>query len=324
MKKLLKIRRHIWFSILDPRGGATSVHCRQSVYCATGNRKRRWGRWAWPWKQQRSWIRTTQGPPAGAFYMLVLKGYCPTTVLGLLLTAQRLYPMLKTTGKWDTLLVWLRIKAATHAAKQAVPAKPAEVLLLREVLPHNLTASRYADLRCMVMRSVWKQGSLVIRVDLPIWKSDRYGRRFFSKTFQLPNYLTLGDIRTLVQTPPDYWRLLQAIKEIAPQLSVHSLRRGAVTTLAPSFEGQEIPGQSAEIHRPDSQQQGSNASTSNGEPPCGRDGESIHGTSTELGTVKNDLKLLWSTLDDLTDEPQVEFTAIQGSSDTAKLLFSFY
>ena len=200
----------------------------------------------------RTWIRTTQGPPAGAFYMLVLKGYCPTTVLGLYLTAQRLYPMLKKTGKWDTLLVWLRIKAATHAAKQAVPAKPAEVLLLREVLPHNLaaaatflflTASRYADLRCMVMRSVWKQvphGSLVIRVDLPIWKSDRYGRRFFSKTFQLPHYLTLGDIRTLVQTPPDYWRLLQAIKEIAPQLSVHSLRRGAVTTLAPSFEGQEI------------------------------------------------------------------------------------
>ena len=95
----------------------------------------------------------------------------------------------------------------------------------------------------MVMRSVWKQvphGSLVIRVDLPIWKSDRYGRRFFSKTFQLRHYLTLGDIRTLVQTPPDYWRLLQAIKEIAPQLSVHSLRRGAVTTLAPSFEGQEI------------------------------------------------------------------------------------
>ena len=40
-----------------------------------------------------------------------------------------------------------------------------------------------------------------------------------------------------------------------------------------------------------------------------------------MGTVENDLKLLWSTLDDLADEPQVEFTAIQGSSDTAKLLF---
>ena len=103
----------------------------------------------------RTWIRTTQGPPAGAFYLLVLKGYCPTTVLGLLLTAQRLYPTLKTTAKWDTLLVWLRIKGAAHTAKQAVPAKPAEVLLMREGLPHSmatavtflfLTASRYADL----------------------------------------------------------------------------------------------------------------------------------------------------------------------------------
>ena len=76
-----------------------------------------------------------------------------------------------------------------------------------------------------MLRSVWKQvadNTLIIRLDLPIWKSDRYGRRFFSKTFQLPHYFTLGDIKTLMQTPPDYWKLLQAMKQIVLLLTGHT------------------------------------------------------------------------------------------------------
>ena len=94
----------------------------------------------------------------------------------------------------------------------------------------------------MNLRKVWKtpSGNLIIRLDLPMWKSDRFGKRFFSKTMDIPSFLSIQEIWAMLQCPPKYWTLLQAIKQISPHLSVHSLRRGAVSALAGTFENHHI------------------------------------------------------------------------------------
>ena len=53
-------------------------------------------------------------PPGAAFVALLDKGYAPTTVLWLALTASRLFPSLKATLKWRALIMWLQIQAARH------------------------------------------------------------------------------------------------------------------------------------------------------------------------------------------------------------------
>lgn len=198
----------------------------------------------------RRWCLATQGPPAGAFILLVRKGYAPTTVLGLMMTAQRLLPSIRATQKWDHVVLWVRLKAAAHQPRKATPATPQNVAVLFEALPKRMavattflfiTASRYGDLRHMFLTRTWRYGGkTIVRVDLPTFKSDRFGKRSFAKTIYVPTLLTLEDIRQLLQCPPEYWALLHAVKSIYPQLSVHSFRRGAVTTLAQKFQGQEI------------------------------------------------------------------------------------
>jgi integrase len=60
------------------------------------------------------------------------------------------------------------------------------------------------------------------------WKSDRYGRRAFGKYVDIPMILWPAMMTPIVP----YREALQCLKRIQPDLSVHSVRRGAATVLA--------------------------------------------------------------------------------------------
>ena len=198
-----------------------------------------------------------------------------------------------------------------------------------------LTASRYADLKCMMLRSVWKQvadNTLIIRLDLPIWKSDRYGKTVLFEDFSAPPLLHAGG---RPNSGEDATRVLATASSseanCAPTVSAQPTAGSCDSTRA-FIRGTRNPSThwahndagatgGAEVHGPDSPQQGGDATASYGELPSGTDGKSIDSSPTTVGTVKEDWKLLWSTIEHISDEPQVEFAATQGSSDTAKLLF---
>ena len=252
------------------------------------------------------WYRLQKGAPAAVFMGLVQKNYAPTTVLGLLVTAQRMFPNIRNTYKWKELLLWLKQKAATHQTHQAKPATITEVSRMRDQLPRPLatmttmlflTASRYADVQHMNLRKVWKtpSGNLIIRLDLPMWKSDRFGKRFFSKTMDIPRFLSIQEIWAMLQCPPKYWTLLQAIKQISPHLSVHSLRRRQS-----QLDGTETPVPVKENEASLREQMTVNV-------------------SQDLYSLPKTLLDLWSSTEDL--EVPVEFSIVRGSSDTAALMF---
>ena len=94
----------------------------------------------------------------------------------------------------------------------------------------------------MILKMLWKVNNrLVIRIELHQFKSDRWGKRSFSKTFDLPQRLfTLRSLCAVLSAPPSYWAMLRMIKSCLPHLSLHSLRRGAVTALAEAFQGNEV------------------------------------------------------------------------------------
>lgn len=171
----------------------------------------------------------------------------PATVVAYAATLQAVLPLLKGHTRWRAALRWARKVAACHQPRQALPATPTDIAaMLRHpnvklgamALTMYLSASRHADVAAMVPR---EESPMAVLVDLLPFKSDIFHRRFLTKALFLPPRWHSAILRLLhSNVQPSYREMLTFVKECNSKLTVHSLRRGAVTTLSSCFQLEEI------------------------------------------------------------------------------------
>lgn len=133
------------------------------------------------------------------------------------------------TGQVKEVLNAWRKETAVGCLRQAPAAEPRHVRNAILNAPADIgwtirlmwvSASRHADVLQAQLRMV---APGVMRMSWTVQKSDRYGERRISK------FITwAGGVRI----PASYWRVLRQMKTASPELTVHSVRRGAMTFLA--------------------------------------------------------------------------------------------
>jgi len=130
----------------------------------------------------------------------------------------------------------IRQKAPVLGSKRAIPItipqfrrllKQAPAIVRNTIIVLILSASRHMDLLRVLNYRSFQKG--IILLQWANFKSDRYGERAFSKFIEIPEaYRHLWrpfEIAT-------YRQVYNELKKVDPSLSVHSLRRAAVTCLA--------------------------------------------------------------------------------------------
>jgi hypothetical protein len=153
-------------------------------------------------------------------------------------------------------MLWLSHQVALHEAQQAVPATPSDVrtLLSLATPPQFLmlllqwtSASRYADISAMYLREIWLSpiaphpDTMIVQFTLPVWKSDRKGVRKCQKQLVLPVSLRPQlQIMFSSRRFPSYAQMLALLHRSPKNLSMHSLRRGAIAALTPTTPPEEI------------------------------------------------------------------------------------
>lgn len=178
----------------------------------------------------------------------------PTTAHTYAVTLASLYPVLRRDKEFAEGLIVLQRDVAIARMKgevdTAVPIQPQQLIqtLARSsrivrayLLVMWLTASRYADVQRMYIQARWQPDRLglpakvadaeiiVIRVGLPVWKSDRQGTRFFMKAFCWPRTMRLPSLATLKTI--SYDTVYDTLQSTSLELTGHSLRRGALEAL---------------------------------------------------------------------------------------------
>ena len=173
--------------------------------------------------------------------------YKASTALTYAQTMTAEIPGLKKHRAWGEALLWLMKHKAQEQTTQAIPITPiqmrelvtkAKTLELKAALTTMwVSASRYGDLEHFRVVQVWPRGNMcVVKAQLPVWKSDPTGRRHCSKVYILPSHF-LNAFRNRI---PTYAQTLLTIKNTFPDLSCHSIRRGAITSLGHNYTGEEI------------------------------------------------------------------------------------
>lgn len=184
---------------------------------------------------------------AGDIIGAMAQVYTIRTTQTMAFTMQSLRPELKKNESWQDALLWVGQQVATTSAKTAIPIKAEEmrILLARtENVDKKLlfavqwvAAGRYGDFPHMIPTAIWPHPphpqTVVLRVVLPVWKSDRRGVRKCAKQLVLPAGMARR-LALLLQSKriPSYQQMSAALKKVHPLLSMHSIRRGAISTLA--------------------------------------------------------------------------------------------
>jgi hypothetical protein len=175
--------------------------------------------------------------------------YAPSTALSYAVTIGALHPKVRKDPEYVAGILALKQANARAEARQSVPISPEE---MRQLLFHTpagpvrttflaqwLQAGRYGDLQHAVIRKIWLssppipvEGVILVRLDYPVWKSDRTGHRHCSKTIAIPVAEGL-QLRDLIhgRKLPSYPAMLTALHRVLPHLGMHSLRRGAIHQL---------------------------------------------------------------------------------------------
>lgn len=130
----------------------------------------------------------------------------------------------------------IRQKAPVLGSKRAIPITPpqfrslltrAPPIVANTVLLLLLSASRHMDLLRVLNYKCFQKG--IILLQWGTFKSDRYGERAFSKFLEIPeNFKHLWAPFELAT----YKQVYNELKKVDKTLSVHSIRRAAVTYLA--------------------------------------------------------------------------------------------
>jgi hypothetical protein len=195
------------------------------------------------WQEvQRKHPQHHQVPASRVFAALIWQRYAPTTAVTYTLSAMSAVPELKGDADYADAVRWIRKEAAKLARKRkpAIPATPEQVRRLladkqiaagvkATIMTLYVTASRHADLAGCEITKLWrKRETSILRIEYRQFKSDLFGQRFVSKTVELTAE-TEAKVFTSLNRPVPYRRVWLAMKKQG--LTVHSLRRGAVTQL---------------------------------------------------------------------------------------------
>lgn len=186
---------------------------------------------------------------AGDIVGAMRKVYAASTVLTYAYTMAALYPTLRRDPTWEDAIKFMQKENAMKEQQQAAPATAEEV---RDIIAQNdthisdtvavqwISASRHADLLHMRLTRTWPYSDnrlQAVRFEIPWFKSDLYGNRHCSKTIILPKEML---VRILNRGWASYNQVLRAIRSVHPHLTVHSIRRGAITALGESATPENI------------------------------------------------------------------------------------
>jgi len=164
----------------------------------------------------------------------------PNVVISYANTLLSLKPELKTDRKVTIYLDALRQKGGIRKSRRATPITVDQMAsLLNRNLPEEvkntiwvlwISASRHSDLT-KIDSQVWWDGDICQWL-MGAFKSDRYGLRAVSKFLTILN----RPLRAWMRKKPTRWAtyrtVLAQVKKLNADLTVHSIRRGAVTALA--------------------------------------------------------------------------------------------
>jgi len=188
---------------------------------------------------------------AGDIISTLMQVYAPSTVLTYAHTMASLWPQLKESREWQDAMKCAYKAAAVAEVNHAVAATPEQIqtLLQSNIVPTKvqdtvllqwISASRHADLEHMYLAQVWRypiaphENTVAVRWNLPVWKSDLLGKRHCSKTITMPEAV----LRRIMQGGfAGYREVYRHMTKMA--LTVHSIRRGAVTALSNKGEAPE-------------------------------------------------------------------------------------
>jgi hypothetical protein len=169
--------------------------------------------------------------------------YAASTVLSYARTLQAMKPDLKVLKPWKTLLDRVRQDAGQAERRQARPITSEQIAGLpsnspvsRQVMLLFLSASRHADLERLTH---YHWAAPIITMRWKTFKSDRYGERRVTKFVEVPRKLWNWIDRVVPRAT--YREVLNTLKRVNAELTVHSCRRGAMTALAEEgFSHKEI------------------------------------------------------------------------------------
>ena len=157
--------------------------------------------------------------------------------------AQSLFPDFRKNHEWVESMKWVMQEAARTIKAQAVALRWWHVRqIAAECSPEVqatiftlvVTASRYGDLQHMRVSKIWdvpeQADQVIIRIEMPTFKSDLHGRRSFAKTIQVSR-TSARFILSTIHHPMCYGELYLAMEPMG--VTPHSCRVGAVTALGP-------------------------------------------------------------------------------------------
>ena len=144
-------------------------------------------------------------------------------------------------------LLFLKKAAAEATTKKATPITPAEVRTAIESSPRRvantikllwISAARHADLKAgkLVLSDGGKKFTTVVLHFGP-WKSDRTGSRQATKA--LPVDKGILELLT-TRSYASYEEVAKFLARVNPSLTVHSIRRGAITFLGQTHSPEDI------------------------------------------------------------------------------------
>ncbi len=114
------------------------------------------------------------------------------------------------------------------------------------MLLQMVTLSRHADVLAMRLRDVWRlpDGRLMLRVELPVWKSDLSGRHFASKAFLWPPAWE-APLALMWRTKPEYAEVYAHLQGVC---TPHDLRRWAIAAASETHDGENVLRMTAHAH----------------------------------------------------------------------------
>lgn len=181
------------------------------------------------------------------FLAVLSAAFLPSTALNYALRAIAQIPELREDPKTKPALLWLKKRLAEATVKKATPITPAQMSqLLRNAKPTVATtalimwisAARHSDLRAAWLEKCFGKGrSQVACLRFGPWKSDPSGSRQATKALPVND-----DMVKLLKSKKfaTFHQVKASLAATSPDLTVHSIRRGAIQFLAPHYSPLQI------------------------------------------------------------------------------------
>lgn len=205
-------------------------------YAESTRRRHRWCKRLW------KHLRPQVSHPSKIITILSLH-YVPSSTLTYARTMASLFPKETRNKLWKMTMEKVQQMDALQEKKQAKPLKLDQVIYLMEKSGNALlsaqfllvwiTLSRHGDVPRMKIRATKQINAKMSKVSvrLPVFKSDRTGKRMASKAFPFPNTL-MPALSHIIKKPIPSYRIIAFMNHHLPGFSLHSFRRGSMAFMS--------------------------------------------------------------------------------------------